>query len=72
MLSNEIKKHLEEKDQNLNELKDLYDIAKTQKVQTEEFNNLKEIIEQGEIWVKKSKGRCLTISDKSCIMPHRL
>ena len=62
MLSNEIKKHLEEKDQNLNELKDLYDIAKTQKVQTEEFNNLKEIIEQGEIWVKKSKdiiGNCV-------------
>ena len=60
MLSNDIKKHLEERDQNLNELKDLYDISKTQKVQTEEFNNLKKIIEQGEIWTQKAKD----ITDK--------
>ena len=52
-LSNKIKKYLENKDHDLDGLKDIYDIAKTQKVQTDEFNNLKKIIDQGELWEQK-------------------
>ena len=49
-LSKRIKNELDSKDSDLEGLKNLYSIAQTQKVQTEEF--LKKIIEQGEVWEK--------------------
>ena len=52
-LSLKIKRILEDKEDELNELKDLYGIAKTQKVQTDEFYNLKKIIDQGVLWEQK-------------------
>ena len=52
-LSNKIKKILENKEYDLDNLKSLYDIAETQRVQTEEFKNLKEIIKRGEEWEEK-------------------
>ena len=65
-LSNKIKKYLENKDQNLDELKELYNIAITQKVQTEEFNNLKKIIDQGYLWEEKViniKDKCVEFKE---------
>ena len=53
-ISNKIKKNLENKDLDLGELKDLFEITQTQKVQMEEFSNLKRIIDQGELWYKKA------------------
>ena len=54
-LSKKIKNDLESKECDLDGLKNLYSIAQTQKVQTDEFHNLKKIIEQGEAWEKKCK-----------------
>jgi hypothetical protein len=51
-LSKRIKNELDSKESDLEGLKNLYSIAQTQKVQTDEFHNLKKIIEQGEAWEK--------------------
>ena len=59
-LSKKIKNELESKENDLDGLKNLYNISETQKVQTEEFHNLKKIIEQGEAWEKNVEN----ISDK--------
>ena len=59
-LSKKIKNELESKENDLDGLKNLYNISETQKVQTEEFHNLKKIIEQGEAWEKN----VVNISDK--------
>ena len=55
-LSKKIKNDLESKECDLDGLKNLYSIAQTQKVQTDEFHNLKKIIEQGEAWEKNVKN----------------
>ena len=49
-LSKKIKNELDSKESDLDALKALYGISQTQKVQTDEFHNLKKIIEQGEAW----------------------
>ena len=65
-ISNKIKKHLENKDQDLDELKDLFEITQTQKVQMEEFSNLKKIIDRGEIWQQNFNniiGKCVEFKE---------
>ena len=59
-LSKKIKNELESRETDLDGLKTLCDIALTQKVITEEFHNLKKIIEHGEAWINNVKN----ISDK--------
>ena len=59
-LSKKIKNELDSKESDLDALKALYGISQTQKVQTDEFHNLKKIIEQGEAWEKNVEN----ISDK--------
>ena len=64
--SHKIRKFLENKEKDLDELKDIYDIAKTQKVQTDEFNNLKKIIDQGILWEQKVnniKNKCVEFKE---------
>ena len=55
-LCKRIKNELNSKEIALEELKSLYGITQTQKVQTEDFHNLKKIIEQGEEWEKNVKN----------------
>ena len=59
-LSKNIKKELDSRESDLDRLKLLYGIAQTQNVITEEFHNLKKIIEHGEAWINNVKN----ISDK--------
>ena len=59
-LSKNIKNELDSRDSDLDRLKSLYSIAQTQNVITEEFHNLKKIIEHGEAWINNVKN----ISDK--------
>ena len=80
-LSNKIKKILENKEYDLDNLKSLYDIAETQRVQTEEFKNLKEIIKRGEEWEEKVnyiKEKCIeydelkSLYNEANILPFEL
>ena len=55
-LSKKIKNELDSKESDLDGLRSLYNISQTQKVQTDEFQNLKKIIEQGEAWETNVKN----------------
>ena len=55
-LSKKIKNELDSKESDLDGLRSLYNISQTQKVQTDEFQNLKKIIKQGEAWETNVKN----------------
>ena len=66
ILSKNIKNELDSRENDLDGLKQLYSISQTQKVQTEEFYNLKKIIEQGEAWeknVENIKGKIIEFKE---------